>query len=156
MDTPAAAHQARIRLASGADWPDIEALLARLELPREGVLAHLGRFRLAMDGSTVVACAATEEYGAVALLRSVAVLPAFARLGLGRRLVDEVLLAARQRGLVDAYLLTTGAAGYFARFGFAAVSRKGAPAALLASAEFRGACPASAQLMHLQLAAPAH
>jgi N-acetylglutamate synthase-like GNAT family acetyltransferase len=143
-----------LREARGTDWPAIEELLATLDLPRQGVLAHLGRYRLATHDDALVGCAATEEYGAVALLRSVAVLPGLGRQRLGTRLVEAVLDAARRRGIVEAYLLTTHAAGYFRRFGFAPVARQAAPAALLASAEFRGACPASAELLRLRLAPP--
>lgn len=144
-----------LREARGSDWPAIESLLEGLSLPRSGVLAHLGRYRLASSGSALVGCAATEEYGAVALLRSVAVVPALARQRIATRLVHEVLDAARGRGIVEAYLLTTHAQDFFSRLGFAPVPRRGAPPVLLASAEFRGACPASASLMRRRLGGPA-
>ena len=67
--------------------------------------------------------------------------------GLGRALYFNVRERARSRGVGALYLLTTTAADYFERLGFIRESRESAPVALRASAEFRGACPASATLL---------
>ena len=85
-----------------------------------------------------------ECYGDSGLLRSVAVAPGWRGSGIGRALVDRVLEDGRAAGVQDVYLLTTTAEHYFPRFGFACVDRESVPAAVRASAEFTGACPASA------------
>ena len=50
------------------------------------------------------------------------------------------------------WLLTTTAAPFFARLGFATMERASAPQALQASREFAAACPAGATCMRLDLA----
>jgi amino-acid N-acetyltransferase len=58
---------------------------------------------------------------------------------------------ARSGGARELYLLTTTAEGYFPRLGFERIARDELPAALAASEELRGACPASAVTMRLRL-----
>lgn len=142
-----------LRQAGPADWPAISALLSALQLPLDGAREHLAHFLLAHQGGELVGCAGIERHGDIGLLRSVAVAPGLQRQGLGRRLLAPLLAEARQRGLRQVYLLTTTAADYFARLGFTRVERAALPAALQASAELRGACPASATAMLLSWAA---
>ena len=134
-----------LRQAHAADWPAIAALLQANRLPLDGAREHLATFVVATAGREVVGCAGAEPHGDVALLRSVAVAPGLHRQGIGRRMVALLLDEARRRGVRALYLLTTGARGYFERLGFTQVDGAAAPAALHASAEFRGACPASSQ-----------
>jgi N-acetylglutamate synthase-like GNAT family acetyltransferase len=95
----------------------------------------------------VVGVAGMERYGDSGLLRSVAVAPDWRRTGIGRTLVERVLEESRAAGVRDVYLLTTTAEHYFPRLGFGCVDRQTVPAAMQASAEFTGACPASAVVM---------
>jgi amino-acid N-acetyltransferase len=88
-----------------------------------------------------------ERYGDSGLLRSVAVTQEWRGTGVGRTLVDRVLEEGRTAGVREVYLLTTTAEHYFPRLGFVCVDRECVPAALHASAEFTGACPASAVVM---------
>lgn len=140
-----------LRPAVGADWPAIEALLASNGLPLAGARQHLHTFLVACRGAEVVAVAGAEIHGDLALLRSVAVAAALHGQGIGRRVVEQLLLEAARRDIARLYLLTENAADYFTRFGFQRVPRGEAPRALEASAEFQGACPASAELMMLTL-----
>jgi N-acetylglutamate synthase-like GNAT family acetyltransferase/NADPH-dependent 2,4-dienoyl-CoA reductase/sulfur reductase-like enzyme len=144
-----------LRQAAPADWPAISALLSVQQLPLDGAREHLGHFLLAERGETLLGCAGIERYGDIGLLRSVAVAPGQQHQGLGGRLLATLLAEARRRGLRQLYLLTTTAERYFERLGFVPVERAALPAALQASAELRGACPASARAMLLQLAEPA-
>ena len=95
--------------------------------------------------------AGVEAYEYVGLLRSVAIAPTFQRRGIGKLLVGRLLEEVRQRGIGRVYLLTTTASDYFRLLGFKAESMKNVPQALHASAEFQGACPASAVLMPMAL-----
>ena len=61
--------------------------------------------------------------------------------------MERVLDEGRAAGIRDVYLLTTTAEHYFPRLGFACVDRECVPAAVRTSAEFTGACPASAVVM---------
>lgn len=82
-----------------------------------------------------------------ALLRSVAVDPAWRGHGVGRALVTRLIADAEGRGTRALYLLTMSAEGYFPKFGFHEVTRDAVPPAVRETAEFRGACPASATVM---------
>jgi amino-acid N-acetyltransferase len=142
------------RRATAADWPALQVLLQTSQLPLEGAQAHLAHY-LVVDGEagTLAACAGVELYGRVGLLRSVAVAPRAQGQGLARRLVRQLVDDAIGRGLQGLYLLTTTAPDYFARLGFTRQALADAPAALQASAELQGACPASAVFMALRLEA---
>lgn len=143
-----------LRQAQPTDWPAIEALLRANRLPLEGAREHLSTFVVAEAGREVVGCAGVEPRGDVALLRSVAVAPGLQRQGIGRQMVALVLEEARRRNFKTVALLTTTARDYFQRFGFQPADRARAPMALQQSAEFQGACPASADFMLLSFAQP--
>jgi N-acetylglutamate synthase-like GNAT family acetyltransferase/thioredoxin reductase len=136
-----------LRQAHAADWPAVEALLRANQLPLEGAREHLSTFVIAEAGRDVVGCAGVEPRGDVALLRSVAVSPSRHGQGIGGDMVALLLQEAERRGIRAIYLLTTTAPRYFERRGFVPADRAAAPVALKQSAEFQGACPASAQLM---------
>ncbi len=139
-----------IRSAGPADRGAVESLLTRTGLPIDGVADHLDHFAVAVDGNAVIGSAGLEVYGPHALLRSVAVLPEHQRGGLGRRLIETALEAARRERLESVTLLTTTAADYFPRFGFRRIEQSAAPEAVKASTQFRGACPSTAAAMLLE------
>ncbi len=143
-----------LRPAVPADWPTIAALLQSQALPTAGAQDHLHTFLVAVLQGEVVAVAGAEVYGDVALLRSVVVKSNLQRHGIGQQVIGQLLQEARRRDIATLYLLTETAEDYFARLGFTRVPRDQAPRALQASAEFNGACPASATLMSLVLRAP--
>jgi amino-acid N-acetyltransferase len=137
--------------ASAADLTPILALLARTDLPPDGLRDHLATTLVARSGQAIVGCAALELYGAAALLRSVAVEPSHQGQGLGQQLTRAALDLARQHGVHEVYLLTTTAGAFFPRFGFEPVARTDVPAAVQQSVEFTSACPVSALVMRLRL-----
>ncbi len=143
-----------LRPALPSDWPAIEALLRSQVLPTDGARAHLDTFVVALRAGTVIGAAGLEVYGDAALLRSVVVAKGEQHHGVGRALLDVVVPLARQHGVAALYLLTTTAADYFERQGFVGAARDAAPTALRASAEFQGACPASAVFMVRRLRSP--
>ncbi|MDR7335858.1 MAG: arsenic resistance N-acetyltransferase ArsN2 [Roseateles sp.] len=140
-----------LRQAGASDWPAIEALLLANKLPTDGAQAHLTTYLLAVSNGEVVGCAGAEVYGTLALVRSVAVAPGLQKQGIGRLLVERLLHEARSRDIAALYLLTVTAPEYFAQYGFKRMKIEAVPAALKASAEFQGACPACAALMALTL-----
>lgn len=144
--------QAALRAPRPSDLPAVEALLATAELTTAGVAAAFADFVVAEQGGGVVGAAGVERYGDYGLLRSVVVAPAARDGGLGALLVRALTDASRARGVRELWLLTTTADRYFPRFGFAVAERSAVPAPLLQSAEFRGACPASAVVMRRPLA----
>jgi amino-acid N-acetyltransferase len=141
----------RFRSATPADLPRIRALLSSAGLPLAGFDSQPEHFLLAFRGRALAGCALLERHARAALLRSVAVARRERGSGLGDQMVRRLLARARAERLRCVALLTTTAAGYFPRFGFQPVSRARVPAALKATAEFTGACPATATVMRLDL-----
>jgi len=134
-----------IRAATAADRAALCALLASHRLPLDGLPETLAGFVVAEDADgRLLGVAGLERYDGVALLRSVAV--AAPGQGVGAALVDHLLTEADAEGR-PVVLLTTTADAYFPRFGFVPVARDAVPAAVTTSAEFQGACPASAVVM---------
>lgn len=131
--------------------PAVQTLLRESGLPTAGVITHRDGFFLVEEAGALLAVTGVEAHGQVGLLRSVAVHSSSRSRGVAARLIAQAITLARQRGLSDLYLLTTTAERYFLRFGFQSLARSAAPAALDSSAEFQGACPDSAILMHLSL-----
>jgi N-acetylglutamate synthase-like GNAT family acetyltransferase len=141
-----------IASAGSGDLPEVVALLRESSLPIAGVEEHIDSFLVARTaGGGLVGCVGLETYGAVGLLRSLAVRGSARGSGLGTLLVERLVDLARSKGVERLYLLTTTAEDYFPRFGFARISREEADPKLDASAELRGACPASAVLMSREL-----
>ena len=136
-----------LRRAVHADHEAVTTLLRDSQLPTDGVAEWLDQFWVAEHQGRVVGMAGMERYGDSGLLRSVAVTHEWRGTGIGRTLVDRVLTEGRAAGVREVYLLTTTAEHYFPRLGFGCVDRETVPAALQASAEFKGACPASAVVM---------
>ena len=143
---------AQIRPAAASNLPGILQLLRARGLPIDGAAEHVNDFLVAVDGPDVLGSIGLERYGPVGLLRSLVVAERAASHGLGAQLVQALLVRARASGVEELHLLTTTAETYFPRFGFRVVSRSNLPDALGASAELRGACPASAVAMRLDLA----
>lgn len=136
------------RPARPEDYPAIRALLAEEGLPSEDVaVGKAGRFHLAVQDGSLLACAGLELYGSDALLRSVAVDKRARRHGLGRTLVDIAERDARATGVHRLYLLTTTAARYFTTLGYELFRQDQAPVALQSSSQFSLLCPASATCM---------
>ena len=141
---------ATLRLAAPSDEKAVEALLTASGLPLDGVHEALPCFVVAEDAGDIVGVAGIEACGASgehALLRSVAVAPSWQKRGLGRALVTRTIAEAEARGAKALYLLTTTAEHYFPSFGFHTTARDSVPEDVRATAEFQGACPASATVM---------
>jgi len=120
-------------------------------LPLDGAREILSGFVLAVRGDEIVACAAMERYGAVGLLRSVAVKEAERNTGLGKEVVKRALSAAKESGMGEIVLLTETARGFFPKFGFREITRAEVPEPALESVEFKSACPQSAAVMRMKL-----
>jgi amino-acid N-acetyltransferase len=140
--------------ATAADLADVEALVAAAGLTLAGLDA-------CVRGGTAVVCrewdgcllgvAATERYGRVALLRSVAVHAPARGHGLGGALVERALDDARAAGAREAWLLTETAEPFFAALGWSRAKRTDAPPPVASSVEFVSACPTTAVAMRRAL-----
>jgi arsenate reductase len=141
-----------VEAAQADELAAVTALVAGAGLPTEGIAAQFpAAYVVVRADHAIVAVAGLERFGDAALLRSVAVAPHARAHGVGRALVADRIAAARRLGLPAIHLLTTTAADYFARLGFAPIERGDLPAALSGSPELTGACPASATRMMFAL-----
>ena len=146
------AGELNIRHAGGEDLPAVLQLLWECHLPTDDVSAIIGDFWIAHSGSDLVGIIALECFGQVGLLRSLAVTPRHRNRGAAQVLCKRVLEDARDRAVVDLYLLTTDADAYFDRHGFAVIDRDEAPAAIKSTQQFAELCPDSAIVMHRRVA----
>jgi N-acetylglutamate synthase-like GNAT family acetyltransferase len=92
-----------------------------------------------------------ERFGALALLRSLAVAPGYRRRGMARQLVARLESEAQAHGVEKLVLLTETAESFFRAIGYEVVDRHRAPDEIKQSAEFRSLCPASAVCMSKNL-----
>ena len=124
-------------------------------LPLDGVREALPGFMVATTGEEIVGVAGLEICCDNALLRSVAVAPDWRSRGVGRDLVNRVIVNAESRGIHGLYLLTTTAERYFPSFGFTTIDRADAPADIQATDEYSFACSKTARVMKKTLAGAA-
>src|SRR5438067_10217980 len=139
--------------AAAGDLSAIKQLLVDNNLPTAGVDEHWKTFVVARDGDAIVACGGSEAHEFTALLRSIAVHPEYRSLGIGRKIVRQLLDRLASRGIREFYLLTTTAQDYLRKRGFKIIDRDEVHPQLLGSAEFRGACPDTAVCMRLVMLA---
>lgn len=141
-----------VRPATFSDLAAVRRLLIASSLPTRGVEAQFGeQYAVAVaEGSDgLIGVAGYEIHGRYGLFRSAAVDPAWRGRGVGAALTRDRIAAAADRSLAALYALTTGAGGYFSRFGFRRIDRDAVPAPVRASSEFDELCPSSASVLRL-------
>lgn len=135
-----------IRQATDTDLPQILALVQAAGLPIAGLAQHGEHaYVLEIDGA-IIGTVAFESYPPYALLRSLAVTPGRQGNGHGHQLMTFIIDEAWRHGLRQLFTLTTTIPAWLLAEGFTEIARSDVPAALLASEEFRGACPISARI----------
>jgi len=141
-----------IEPATSADLESVAALLGACRLPYDDLgPEQMPDFVLARAGHRIVATGGLERYGAVALLRSLAVAPDFRGGRLGERIWSVLRAAAIDRGVTRLFLLTTTAEPLFQRWGFHRVAREDIPEAVRTTKEFVALCPSTAVAMTIGL-----
>lgn len=128
-----------LRSASPSDAISIAALLERCGLPNADTAAIIKYFHIALHAGSLIGCAAAEPHGSDILIRSVAVEPAWRDQGIATHLVAALLIRARGTDARAAYLLSSSAPAYFARWGFSLFPVEQVPAAISASPAFQRA-----------------
>lgn len=154
MSTPVPSTPSSIILAPAvpADVPALAALLSAAGLPDRDFEPHLATFQVWREGREIRGAVGLEVHGPDALLRSLVVSPGQRGRGAGRILVAAAVELARSRGVRRLFLLTTTAAGFFARLGFTPCARGEVPPAIAATAEFTELCPASSACLTAAIA----
>lgn len=137
----------RARPLAAAD-SGLVAALAAAQLPTDD-LGEPGRVFFAFESLSGdrLGYGGFEVYGAEVLLRSVVVPPERRGQGLGKAIVAQLARRAFDQGGRRLWLLTTTAAPFFTALKFAGADRAAAPAAILATRQAQGLCPASAALL---------
>ena len=109
-----------IRYATMDDFPRIKLLLQRCDLVTEGLFEPGTQCWLVEEFGkhAVVGIAAMELGESAGLLRSVGVDPVFRRQGVGAALTNTAFEGCRMAGRHIVYCFSTGAGGYWQRFGF--------------------------------------
>jgi phosphinothricin acetyltransferase len=130
-------------------------LVHTVNLPRDGVEEALEHFWVARQDGQVVGTVGLEVYGDCALLRSLAVTPAWQGHALGLALTDTALSYLMSRQFQAVYLLTTTAEQFFRRHDFLVVARTTVPGSVQQSVEFQSACPDTATCMARMFTYPA-
>jgi len=137
-----------IRPATSQDFEAVHHLLLEAGLPTEGLEDQFGpAYAVAVDGDRVIGAAGVERYGDSGLLRSLVTAPERRGEGIGLALSRDRLSWAAKEGIGNVYLLTTTAADWFPRLGFARVARRDLPAEIQGSREASGVCPSTAVAM---------
>lgn len=130
-------------------WSDFLSALTDAGLPVDD-LTDEGQFFFVSEAGVFGGFALL---GSHALLRSIVAPPSLRGTGEGRRMVGALCRKVAEQGASTVWLLTTGAADFFASCGFDRASRDDAPNAIRTTKQFSGICPGSASLMHRSLAA---
>lgn len=144
-----AAQKPAIRPARAEDLEAVRTLLRDAGLPTAGL--EKTTLYVLKHGGVLAGVAGFERYGALALLRSLAVAPGLRGHGYGRALLRFILNRVTAEGVATAYGLTTTIPDWLTRLGFGELTRAALPHALHASAELQGACPAEARVFALRL-----
>jgi amino-acid N-acetyltransferase len=132
---------------------DILPLLESCALPTTDISASSPvQFFGLRSQSFLVAIVGLELYPPVGLLRSLAVAPSFRGHGFARALVEFAEAFSASHGVNTLFLLTTTAAPFFQALGYAPASRNTAPAAIQATSQFAGLCPASSSFLSKHVA----
>jgi len=140
-----------IRPSTPADDPTVRAFLETAGLPATDVETGGQEYLLAEEDGRLAGTIGLERVGRDALIRSLAVAPERRGHGLAARLDEAAVELARIRGVKTLYLLTTTAEAYAARQGYERISRTEVPPGILALAQFKALCPASAVCMRRRL-----
>ena len=136
-----------VQPATAAELPAIRALVEMSRLPVADLDTAAIDWLAVQRAHALVGVVGVERFGRHGLLRSLAVAESSRGAGIGDALVQAAEHHARDRGLDGLVLLTTTAAPFFARRGYATIDRATVPADVQRSAEFRTICPASAVCM---------
>lgn len=136
----------RLEAVDKTETEVVHGLLASQKLPSADLDAKTTLWALKQNGA-LLGVAGLEQYGKLALLRSVAIAPAWQKTGLGTHLIAQIEARAKAQNIAHLVLLTTTAEGFFAKLGYQNVARTALPEAIRQTSEFNGTCPASAVSM---------
>jgi amino-acid N-acetyltransferase len=126
------------------------ALLKKNNLPTEDIDPGKQLF-VVEEGDNVVATVAVEYNYNDALLRSLSVSKEKRKSGIGAELVEFIEGYVQKQGVQRMYLLTTTAATFFSKRGYATIDRDNVPEFIKNTKEYRTICSSSSTVMKKEL-----
>jgi amino-acid N-acetyltransferase len=139
-----------IRKAQQNDFRAIIHLLASNQLPTVDIYEKNITLFVGLLNNEIIATIGMENYGTVALLRSLCVKEGFKNKKYGEKMLSYLRTFCTQEKTEALYLLTTTAEHYFERYGFEKIVRNAAPLPIQTTREFQSICPNSAVVMKLK------
>ena len=109
-------------------------------------------FLVGESNGKLIAVGGMEIYGAVGLIRSLAVKSSKRSLGIASLTQQALEALALEKGVNTFYLLTNTAEHYFVKHGYQKIKRSSAPPAIQHSRQFSVLCPDSATFMAKSIA----
>ena len=141
------ARNIKYRIPVTHDFPAIIKLLSECSLPASDISPDRQHFLLAELDGTIIGCGGFEAYGRIALFRSLGVSSTYRKQDIGKRLTQQVMEVAQEKGILELYLLTTTAEGFFIKQGWEVTDRKEVPHDITGTSEFATICPSTAICM---------
>jgi amino-acid N-acetyltransferase len=139
--------QVIIREAIKDDLKVIKSLLDSVSLPSVDIEKHLSNFFVLQNEGQIIGTIGMELYGDTALLRSLAVEKDFQNRGYGKKLYHALISKAKKLDVINIYLLTETAIGFFSKEGFQQIRRELVPPAIKKTYEYSALCPEGAVCM---------
>jgi N-acetylglutamate synthase-like GNAT family acetyltransferase len=139
------------RHAKFSDLEAIGAILDKNNLPSEDCRDHIDHFIVLEINGQLSGIGGLEHHGHYGLLRSIVINTDVRNRGLGKKITQKIIDQARDDGIKTLYLLTEGAAEYFAALGFTTVKRTDVPLPIRQSRQFSSLCPTTAIVMGMDI-----
>ena len=140
-----------IREAIKDDLKAVMSLLDRASLPSVDIEKHLLTFFVLENVRTIVGAIGMELYGDTALLRSLVVEKNYRNKGHGKELYSALISKAKKMNVINIYLLTETAEGFFGKEGFQKIAREQVPPSIKQTHEYSTLCPEGAVCMVKEL-----
>lgn len=99
------------------------------------------------ENDEIIGIGGLEIFDNQALLRSVAIRKDLQGKGIGKKLVEQIEIVAKESGISALYLLTKTASEFFKTNGYQVIHRDNFAEPLKQTAQFSGLCPVSAVCM---------
>ena len=130
----------------------LKAALGKAKLPAEDIEAPgLLFWRFETRDEVPVGFGGLEVHGEDGLMRSLVTLPPVRNRGVGTAMVAALEFEARLHGCRSLWLITTTAADFFQRLGYARCECALVPPAIRDTAQFSTLCPANADVLMKRL-----
>lgn len=129
----------------------IKNLLSQNDLPNQDIEDNNVKIFALKEDNNLIGTIGIEEYGKIALLRSMVTDEKYRGQGYGKILFDEIIKYSKNKRINELYLLTCTAHKYFEKLGFQELSRNDVPKEIKKTKQFSELCPCSAVCMILKI-----